>query len=145
MGDTHPGWGYRPWMGDLPWMGGYLPWMEIGTYLGHGVPTLDRGVPTMDKGYLPRMSQVPYLPRGGEGWDRSVPTSQVKNSKFAWCWQRHAVLQLFHARKLLPHWKCLNSVINIITKDIINKQHLCVTLNCFFVFHSIVNTEICLA
>ena len=40
--------GYLPWLGNTYFGRGYLPWQE-------GLPTLDRGVPTLDGGGVPTL------------------------------------------------------------------------------------------
>ena len=77
-GGTYLGWGDLPWTeegiptldgGGIPTLNrgrGCLAWIGRGTYLGWGVPTLDRGegVPTLDGGrgtYLGSGKGVPSL------------------------------------------------------------------------------------
>ena len=74
---TYLGWGRGPMLdGEGVQMGGSLPWMRRGTYLGQGeryLPWMGEGIPTLDRGegtYLGWGEGVPPFDRGG-----GVPTS----------------------------------------------------------------------
>ena len=84
-GDTYLPWsgpgggGYLPWQGGT-YLGGEVPTLAGGTYLGRGDTYLGRGVPTLWGGVPTLAEGVPTFPVGG------VPTFPGRNSIACACY-----------------------------------------------------------
>ena len=61
----------------VPTLGGGVPPLDRGTYLGWGVLTLD-GVPTLDRGYLPLYSQLEGRYPPPIDWSIDPPPCQLE-------------------------------------------------------------------